>query len=356
MTTDLTWHTLGEPRGRGWPAAAMDRRYDRLPSHTRDRVPEAVWDLSRDSSGMFHDFVTDATELHARWRVRKPELALGHMPAIAASGLDLYAEDDAGVLRWAGSAAPGGTESEAILLADPAPGRRRLRLYLPLFNQLADVRLGAPAGADLALAPAPRQLPIVYYGTSIIHGIAASRAGMSLPAILGRRLGRDVIGLGFSGNGKMETALADLLAEVDAAVYVVDCLPNMDADLVRERAVPFLRTLRAARPHTPVLLVEDRSYTNAWIRPAQHQAHVVARRELRAAYESLRAAGDTATCLLAHTGLLGEDDEGTVDGSHPTDLGFMRMADRVAPVLADLLADPLPAGRHGRVASLPDPG
>src|SRR5690625_7653831 len=41
-------------------------------------------------------------------------------------------------------------------------------------------------------------------GTSIIHGIAASRAGMSLPAILGRRLGRDVVGLGFSGNGKME--------------------------------------------------------------------------------------------------------------------------------------------------------
>src|SRR5690625_7315134 len=73
-------------------------------------------------------------------------------------------------------------------------------------------------------------------GTSIIHGIAASRAGMSLPAILGRRLGRDVVGLGFSGNGKMETAVAELLAEIDAAVYVVDCLPNMDADLVRGRS------------------------------------------------------------------------------------------------------------------------
>lgn len=342
MSSALTWHDLGEPRGRGWPAEAMDRRYDRLPAHARDRVPELVWGLSRHSSSLFHEFETDATELHARWEIRDPEMVLGHMPATATTGIDLYAHSPAGTLRWAGSAAPTGLQSEAVIAENLAPGRRRYRLYLPLVNQLADITLGLPGGTDLTVVGPGGQLPVVYYGTSIIHGIAASRTGMSLPAILGRRLGRDVVGLGFSGNGKMETALAELLAELDAAVYVVDCLPNMDADLVRERALPFLRTLRAARPATPILLMEDRSYTNAWLRPDRQEAHAASRRELRTAVETLLAEGETNLHLLAHTGLLGEDDEGTVDSSHPTDLGFLRMADRVTPVLADLLV----AGQH----------
>ena len=337
MSSELTWHSLGEPRGRGWPAEAMDRRYDRLPTHARDLVPELVWGLSRHSSSLFHEFETDATELHARWEIRGPEMELGHMPATATAGLDLYAQSSEGMLRWVGSAAPDGLHGEAVLAEDLAPGHRRYRLYLPLVNQLADLTLGVPAGAELSPVEPEPQPPIVCYGTSIVHGIAASRAGMSLPAILSRRLGRDVVGLGFSGNGKMETALAELLAEIDAGVYVVDCLPNMDADLVRERALPFLRTLRAARPHTPVLLVEDRSYTNAWLRPARHEAHLASRQELRTALEVLLAEGETNLHLLEHTGLLGEDEEGTVDGSHPTDLGFMRMADRVVPVLAGLL-------------------
>ena len=36
--------------------------------------------------------------------------------------------------------------------------------------------------------------------------------------------------------------------------------------------------------------------------------------------------------------LIGDDGEGTVDGSHPTDLGFMRQADAFAGALKPLLA------------------
>ena len=236
MTAELTWHTLGEPRGRGWPRAAMDRRYDRLPAHARDMVPEVVWGLSRHSSTLFHEFETDAVQLHARWQVRPDEIRLAHMPDTAVAGLDLYGSDDTERLRWVGVGVPTDLDTEAVLAENLAPGKRRYRLYLPLFKQLADVQLGVPAGATLTEVQPEPLGPIVYYGTSIIHGASASRAGMSLPAILGRRLGRDIIGLGFSGNGKMETALAELIAEIDAGVYVVDCLPNMDATLVRERA------------------------------------------------------------------------------------------------------------------------
>lgn len=346
MTAELTWYPLGEPRARGWSREVMDRRYDRLPTHAQALVPEVVWELSRHSSSLFHEIETDATQIHARWQVRQDKLSMGHMPATAVSGLDLYGADDADRLRWVGVAVPTGLASEAVLVENLARGRRRYRLYLPLFNELAEVQLGVPAGAQLILVEPEPVAPIVYYGTSIIHGASASRSGMSLPAILGRRLGRDVIGLGFSGNGKMETALADLIAEVDAAVYVVDCLPNMDAALVRERALPFLRALRTRRPETPVLLVEDRTLTNSWIRPERQTAHAASRAELTAAFAQLTGAGEANLHYLGHEGLLGDDDEGTVDSSHPTDLGFARMADRLEPVLAGLL----PAGqpRAGR--------
>ena len=337
MTAELTWHTLGEPRGRGWPRAAMDRRYDRLPAHARDMVPEVVWGLSRHSSTLFHEFETDAVQLHARWQVRPDEIRLAHMPDTAVAGLDLYGSDDTERLRWVGVGVPTDLDTEAVLAENLAPGKRRYRLYLPLFKQLADVQLGVPAGATLTEVQPEPLGPIVYYGTSIIHGASASRAGMSLPAILGRQLGRDIIGLGFSGNGKMETALAELIAEIDAGVYVVDCLPNMDATLVRERALPFLQALRSRRPDAPVLLIEDRTLTNSWIRPDRQTAHAAARAELTAAFGQLTGEGDANLHYLGHRDLLGDDDEGTVDSSHPTDLGFVRMADRLEPVLAGLL-------------------
>jgi hypothetical protein len=82
-------------------------------------------------------------------------------------------------------------------------------------------------------------------------------------AILGRKLEWPVINLGFSGNGTMDTEVAKLMGELDPAVYVLDCLPNMTAQQVTERAEPFIRTLLKAHPKTPVLLVEDRTYANA---------------------------------------------------------------------------------------------
>ena len=40
---------------------------------------------------------------------------------------------------------------------------------------------------------------------------------------------------------------------------------------------------------------------------------------------------------LKGDGLLGADGEDTVDGSHPTDLGFLRQADAMLPALTPLL-------------------
>jgi len=149
-----------------------------------------------------------------------------------------------------------------------------------------------------------------------------------------------VINLGFSGNGRMEPELARLISEIDARLYIVDCLPNMsDADLVRERAEPFVRILREARPDVPIVLVEDRTFGNAYWRSAVRKGHEARRIALREAYQRLRESGVEKLAYVLGEGLLGADGEDTVDGSHPTDLGFVRLADALEPVLRPLLEE-----------------
>ena len=162
---------------------------------------------------------------------------------------------------------------------------------------------------------------------------------MAFPAILGRWFDRPVINLGFSGNGRMDEEVADLLAELDAAVFVIDCLPNMDGALVAKRTEPLVQRIRKARPEAPIVLVEDRTYANTPFLPARRERHDGSRTALRDAYDRLTAAGVQNLQYVEGEHLLGDDYEGTTDSSHPSDLGMMRMAEALAPVLKPLLSN-----------------
>jgi hypothetical protein len=345
----VEWHdvTTWGVEGRLWEDEERLRWFDRFPAAAEKTVPPAVWDLSRESAGMAVRFQTDAPTIRVRMRLSKEKLAAPHMPATGASGLDLYARDPAGRWRWVAAARPEKQEFEAELIAGLPPGRREYLAYLPLYNGVESLAIGVPAGAAFkGLAPR-RGKPIVFYGTSITHGACASRPGMAHVAILGRRLDRPVANLGFSGNGKMDTAVGDLLARVDAACYVIDCLPNMDAKLVAERCVPLVKQLRAARPTTPIVLVEDRRFTNEWILPAKQALHAANHAALRQAFEGLQRDGVGGLFYLPGDGLLGDDGEATVDSSHPTDLGFVRQADAFEPVLRAALQEPTARASSG---------
>lgn len=326
--------------GQGWSDTAAP--FDRFPARAESLVRPEVWSLSRNSAGLCVRFMTDATTLQARWTLTSANLDMPHMPATGVSGLDLYVRDDQGAWRWLSNARPTAQSSTASLFNDIPPGTRECRLYLPLYNGVSAVELGLAEGASL-IPPDPysagRERPIVFYGTSITQGGCASRPGMLHTAILGRRLERPVINLGFSGNGRMELPVAELMAELDAAVYVIDCLPNIDAAQVTERTEPLVRLLREKRPETPILLVEDRTYSDAFLVASKRERNDTSRAALRAAYEVLTAAGITGLYYLEGERLLGEDNEGTVDSSHPTDLGFFRQAEAFEPVLREILGE-----------------
>jgi hypothetical protein len=324
--------------GRGW----NDTKdfYDRLPARAEAVVRKPVWDLSRNSAGMCVRFVTDATTFRARWAVTESWLYLPNITAIGKSGLDLYVKTDKG-WHWLAVGQPTAQTNEVTLVDKLVPGKREYLLYLPLYNGTRFVELGIPTNAVIEKAgpwgPGVRQ-PMVFYGTSILQGLSASRPGMVHSAILGRRFNWPVINLGFSGNGKMEPEMADLLAELDPSVYVLDCLPNLGADEIKERVEPFVRKLRAAHPDTPIVLVEDRTLQDSFLISGRMEYyHLKDRAELKAAFERLKKAGVKNLYYIPGEHLFGDDGEGSVDGSHPNDLGFMRQADIFAPVLGPLL-------------------
>lgn len=339
----LLWYDIRDlgVEGRGWGESQTKEFYDRLPAKAEKVVRPPVWGLSRHSAGMYVRFVTDATSISARWTLRSASLAMNHMPATGVSGLDLYVRLDDGRLHWLGTGRPTAKTSQGTLVSGISPGRREYYLYLPLYNGVESVHLGLAKSATLAKAtawPAERAKPICFYGTSITQGGCASRTGMTYAAILGRRLNRPTINLGFSGNGKMELEVVQLLAELDPSVYVINCLPNMGSKEVAERTEPLVRAIRKAHPQTPIVLAEDRTYANAVLLARSQERHRTSRAALRKAYDQLISSGVKNLHYMTGETQLGDDGEDTVDGSHPTDLGFVRMSDAFMPVLKPLLS------------------
>lgn len=337
-STQLEWHDVRDwgVEGKGWQDT--EKYFDRLPGRAKGKVRDAVWNLSRHSAGMLTRFRTDAQEIWVDYEVTNKNIAMPHMPATGVSGVDLYADISDGQWRWLSVSKPTSEHTNAQLIAELAPGNRAYTAYLPLYNGTEFLKIGVPKGATFEGIVPRKDKPLVFYGTSITHGACASRPGMPHPAILGRRLQRPVVNLGFSGNGRMESEVGDFLTDVDAAVFVIDCLPNMKGADVTQRAVPLVKQLRSARPETPILLIEDRTYPNAYLLPKRQAAQEDNRAALQAAYQQLQNDGFGRLGYVRGEELLGADRDDTTDGSHPSDLGFYRQADAIEKELRKLLA------------------
>ena len=76
-----------------------------------------------------------------------------------------------------------------------------------------------------------------------------------------------------------------------------------------------------------------------WFIESARDAYVAKNVRLKIAYDSLRSQGIRDLYYIPCDDLLGHDSEATVDGTHATDLGFMRMADAFERVLEPLTRD-----------------
>jgi hypothetical protein len=321
--------------GKGWKNDSSF--YYRLPANAEGHVPSAVWDLGKQTAGMYVHFFTDAPVIKAKWRLSSESLGMPHFAPTGVSGLDLYVRADDNSWHWLGVGKPRNIENKETLVEGIPSAKREYILYLPLYNGITYLEIGIPKENKIEKAPRIKGKPIVFYGTSITQGGCASRPGMCATAILGRKLNREIINLGFSGSGKMEPEIARLISELDPEIYFIDCLPNLEAGEVALRVEPFIRILREAHPKTPIVLAEGITYDDGFLVKTRSLRYTDSRNALRNAYENLLNSGIRNLYYQIAEGELGSDGEGTVDGTHPTDLGFMRQADTYEPMLRSIL-------------------
>lgn len=327
-------------RGQAWPDELKDS-YARLPQRAKDKVRQPLWDLSRQSAGLSIAFRSNSPEIRVRYIV-KGSLSMAHMPATGVSGIDLYATDENGQERWcAGRYAMRDTITynfSGLSYAAKARDGFEYQLFLPLYNSVSWMEIGIPEDSSFRFLPVSQEKPLVIYGTSIAQGACASRPGMAWGNILNRASGHPVINLGFSGNGKLEEEVFELLSEIDAKLYIIDCMPNLpgkDAKVIYDRTLKGVKKLRE-RSKAPILLVEHDGYANDVTSESTEQSYRVANVELRKAYETLQQEQYPDIYYLTKEEI-GIPMDGMVDGVHSTDLGMQQYADSYLKKIREIL-------------------
>ena len=348
-TTLKWWNPATEDipviEGKGWTGSEISM-YSRLPDRAKTNVREAVWNLSRNSAGLSIRFRTNSERIVVRYIV-SGNLSMPHMPATGVSGVDMYAKDSDGTFSWCrGRYNFGDTVTYNFSSIDVKEKYhnhgREYRLYLPLYNSVTWLEIGVNDGTSFDVFPLRHEKPLVVYGTSIAQGGCASRPGMAWTTILARNLDRPLINLAFSGNGRLEKELIDLISEIDAQMYIIDCLPNMSRFKLEEtydRIISSVTKLRQKHPRIPILLVEHDGYADGVLNSKRMETYTLLNKTQKRAYADLLEMGVQQLFYLTKEEL-GLGMNSFVDGTHPTDLGMKQYAEAYEKQIRKILYEP----------------
>ncbi len=341
IPSDVVFHDPQEPPFSLYGLAPNDQRlYRRLPPELLPELSEGLQGLSRHMAGACVRFSTDAQHITVLWTL----LGLGNMPHMAASGqsgMQLFEEDDEGV-RLVQNLLPlmddgKGCKREQSAHFPLPGGMRHYALYLPLYNGVDSLLIGLPPQAQLAQGRKPKiEKPILFYGSSITQGGCASKAGSCYSTLLCRRLDAAQINLGFAGCALGEEAMARYIASLPMSVFVMDYDHNApNPEHLRKTHEPFFRIVRQAQPDLPIVLVSSPAFTIPNARPEERLEII------RETYRHALEQGDKNVYLVDGMRFFdGEErDLCTVDGCHPNDLGFWKMANALEPILRSILEE-----------------
>ncbi|MEO6917252.1 MAG: SGNH/GDSL hydrolase family protein [Chitinophagaceae bacterium] len=317
--------------GQAWPTE-VGQPFSRLPERAKKTVTEAVWNLSKNSTGLIVRFKTNAAQITIRYVVEAP-IAFPHMPATGVSGIDLYGVKNDGSYLWC-AGKYSFKDTIQFRFTDLKPLEHdtisgiEYRLHLPLYNTVKWLEIGVPKEKTFVPLKVREKKPIVVYGTSIAQGACASRPGMAWTAILSRKTNTPLINLGFSGTGRLDESVISLINELDAGVFILDCLPNLTGfkeDDIYNRITSAVKNIRTSHPKTPIVLTDHFGYTDAPINPVKRAAYLKINTINHKAFADLKSQGIRHISILSKKEL-GQDMDTMVDGTHPTDLGMLRYA------------------------------
>lgn len=314
--------------------------YGRLPQELVPRCNEGVQFLAGDTSGGRVRFATDSAYIIVAVELARVHHRL-HMARSGTSGVDVYAgprgckEGDkrfCAVFYTADPLDDGIRYASVHRWKDNTP--REITLNLPLYNGVKSLYIGLEDGANVwAPVPYAHTKPVLFYGSSITQGGCACHPGNSYTNHLSRWLDMNFICLGFAGSAKGEEHMARHIASLDIAALVLDYDHNSpDSEYLEKTHEPFFKTIRKARPDLPVVMVSRPDFDRDEF--GGERRDIVMK-----TYGNAIRNGDPKVWFVDGEVLFGTEDQDacTVDGCHPNDLGFYRMAQTILPKLTDAL-------------------
>lgn len=332
-------------------AGETERTYARLPRYVKDSIPEGreLWDRQQCSSGIGVRFATNSTRIGCKYTLYW-DTHMIHMADTGLKGTDLYILEGDSVWRHVNTNRPyvkkdeNGNKTklvESTYVSNLDGQMHEYVIYFPLYDGIEDFSVKIDSGAVITkgrpeVINANRR--IVAYGTSILQGGCASRTGMAATNIIGRELNCEVVNLGFSGEGKQDTYVARAMATIpDVDVFLLDPVPNCTEMMCDTLTYNFVKTLRTLRPDVPIVMLEGPIYPYARYDSFFGKYLPKKNDAFRRNYERLKAENPDNLYYVTSEGLDGPEDDGTVDGIHLTDLGFLHYANKMIPILRPLL-------------------
>lgn len=244
----------------------------RMPASAQSTVPTAVWGLAQASAGLQIRFRTNAVSIKVSYRGLSSYTSNLWFSQFGSNGVDLYARNSDGDWLWVYPVTKSVGSSYSYTNIAPADSRRyssegyEYCLYLPSYATISPLNITVNDGASFEFIPVPTdKKPVLCYGTSICQGAAASRPGQIWSNIISRAFpDRPVVNFGFSGAGKMETSVINVINQVDAAVYIFDNLPNLSASSnIEELYSSAVNTLKASHPNAAIIFTEHCGFADS---------------------------------------------------------------------------------------------
>ena len=310
--------------------------YRRVPETVAGATSESVADLAAMSAGgrvrlrTDSDYIVIHAEIAAT--LRNPQDS-----EITTTGFDLYQMEN-GSYHFLGLMSPSQGEGKTYVESRVRlkPGMKNLMLHFPLFAKVKSACIALREGCELESASDyTYPVPVVFYGSSIVHGVGAGRPCSNYPAIISRRLDCDFINLGFSGAAKAEIPMIDYLASLPMSVLVYDYDHNApDEDYLQKTHYAGYERFRAAQPDTPVIMASRVDYHSD--RPSDETRRGI----ILESYRRGLAAGDKNLWFVDGSTIYSPElhSESTSDDCHPNDVGYLAMADAIGAAVKEALA------------------
>ena len=293
--------------------------------------------LSYNTAGVRVRFTTDSQYIAIRVSI-DGACHMGHMTLCGSCGFDMY-ELTEGRERYLKSFIPwtGITQGKSSYecFADLSQKKKRaLTVNFPLYNRVTKLEIGISPDAVLEAGAPYRELsPIVYYGSSITQGGCVSRPGTSYEALISHETNVDYLNLGFSGACVAEPEMASYISSLSMSAFVLDYDYNAPTvEYLSKTHEPFFKDIRKSHPSLPVIILSAP-------RAAAENDDITRRDIIKRTYENALEKGDRNVYFIDGTGIFDGEfrDDCTVDGVHPNDMGFSRMASAMLKVLIKIL-------------------